>query len=471
MSSTYGAEAAAATPMLVRKKVWGWLSKVIDVEEAKDQMLFVLPMMLTNVSYYLIPLVSVMFAGHLGELELAGSNLANSWASVTGYALMVGLSGALETLCGQGYGARLYGMLGIYLQTSCIITIVFTIAVSILWWFSDSVLILLHQDAQIADQAGLYLKYLIPGLFAFGFLQNLLRFLQTQCVVMPLVVCSLVSLALHLGIVYVLVHWTTLGYRGAPVAASISLWISVLMLSFYVLKAKKFETTWEGFTRESFSHVFTNFKIALPSAAMVCLEYWAFHILVLMAGLMPNSDITTSLIAMCVNTGAILFMVANGLSAAASTRVSNELGAENPDRARHAMVVTLKLTVLVVVCVVLALFFGHNLWASSFTDSHVIIDAFASMIPLLIASVTCDFIQGIFSGVARGCGWQHLAAFINLGAYYCIGMPVAGLLGFKFKLYAKGLWIGIVCGVSVQMIGLILLSKFSNWTRVELSHA
>ncbi|XP_073029792.1 protein DETOXIFICATION 18-like [Primulina eburnea] len=469
MSSSYGAE--AGTPLLVRKKEGGWLSKVIDVEEAKDQMLFALPMILTNVSYYFIPLVSVMFAGHLGELELAGSNLANSWAAVTGYALMVGLSGALETLCGQGYGAKLYGMLGIYLQASCIITIVFTIAVSILWWFSDSVLIFLHQDAQIADQAGLYLKYLIPGLFAYGFLQNLLRFLQTQCVVMPLVVCSLVPLALHLGIVYVLVHWTTLGYRGAPVAASISLWISVLMLSLYVLKAKKFENTWEGFTRESFSHVFTNFKIALPSAAMVCLEYWAFEILVLLAGLMPNSEVTTSLIAMCVNTEAILFMVAYGLSAAASTRVSNELGAENPARARHAMVVTLKLTVLVVVCVVLALFFGHNMWASSFSDSHVIIDAFASMTPLLIASVTCDFIQGILSGVARGCGWQHLAVFINLGTFYCIGMPVAGLLGFKFKLYAKGLWIGLVCGLSVQMIGLLLLSKFSKWTRVELSHA
>ncbi|XP_073282848.1 protein DETOXIFICATION 18-like, partial [Primulina huaijiensis] len=192
MSSSYGAD-TAATPLLEKNKAAeGWLNKVIDVEEAKDQILFALPMIVTNVSYYFIPLVSVMFAGHLGELELAGSNLANSWAAVTGYALMVGLSGALETLCGQGYGAKLYGMLGIYLQASCIITIIFTIAVSILWWFSNSVLIFLHQDAQIADKAGLYLKYLIPGLFAYGFLQNILRFLQTQCVVMPLVVCSLV---------------------------------------------------------------------------------------------------------------------------------------------------------------------------------------------------------------------------------------------------------------------------------------
>jgi antibiotic biosynthesis monooxygenase (ABM) superfamily enzyme len=63
--------------------------KVLDVEEAKNQILFSLPMILTNVFYYLITLVSVMFAGHLGELELAGATLANSWATVTGFAFMV----------------------------------------------------------------------------------------------------------------------------------------------------------------------------------------------------------------------------------------------------------------------------------------------------------------------------------------------------------------------------------------------
>jgi Na+-driven multidrug efflux pump len=41
------------------------------------------------------------------------------------------------------------------------------------------------------------------------------------------------------------------------------------------------------------------------------------------------------------------------------------------------------------------------------------------------------------AGVARGCGWQHLAVFVNLGTFYCIGVPIAILLGFKMKLKAK----------------------------------
>ncbi|XP_012850570.1 PREDICTED: MATE efflux family protein LAL5-like [Erythranthe guttata] len=292
----------------------------------------------------------------------------------------------------------MYRMLGVHLQASCITTVAFSIFVSVLWWYSEFVLILLHQDPQIAKLAGIYLKFLIPGLFAYGFLQNILRFLQTQCVVLPLVVCSLVPLVLHVGIAYGLVRWTGLGYRGAPLAASISLWISVLLLGLYVLKSKKFEKTWNGFTSESFGHVGANLKLALPSATMVCLEYWAFEILVLLAGSMPNSEITTSLIAMCVNTESIAYMIAYGLSAAASTRVSNELGAGNIERAKHATGVTLKLTVLLALFVVSSLFFGHNLWSRSFSDSPVIIDAFASMTPLLVASISFDFFQGIFSG-------------------------------------------------------------------------
>lgn len=66
-----------------------WWNRVLDMEEAKHQLLFSLPMILTNLFYYLITLVSVMLVGHLGELQLAGATLANSWFSVTGVALMV----------------------------------------------------------------------------------------------------------------------------------------------------------------------------------------------------------------------------------------------------------------------------------------------------------------------------------------------------------------------------------------------
>ncbi|CAK7327777.1 unnamed protein product [Dovyalis caffra] len=446
-----------------------WWEKVLDVEEAKNQLLFSLPMILTNVFYYLITLVSVMFAGHLGELELAGATLANSWATVTGFAFMIGLSGALETLCGQGFGAKIYRMLGIYLQASSIISFIFCITISVIWFYTEPILILLHQDAHISTAAALYMKCLIPGLFAYGFLQNILRFLQTQSVVMPLVVFSLVPMGIHIGIAYSLVHFTALGFKGAPLAASISLWISVLMLGIYVISAKKFEHTWDGFSFESFRYILRDLKLALPSAAMVCLEYWAFEILVFLAGLMPGSEISTSLIAICVNTETVAYMLTYGLSAAASTRVSNELGAGNPDRAKRAVTVTLKLSLLLALVVVLALAFGHNIWAGLFSSSSTIIKKFASMAPFLAISIALDSVQGVLSGVARGCGWQQLAVYANLTTFYLIGMPIACVLGFKLKLYVKGLWIGLICGLCCQAGVLLMITVRTSWTKTDLS--
>ncbi|TYJ39060.1 hypothetical protein E1A91_A04G039800v1 [Gossypium mustelinum] len=417
-----------------------WWKNVLDLEEAKKQVLFSLPMIVTNVVYFSITLVSVMFAGHLGELQLAGATLANSWATVTGFAFMTGLSGALETLCGQGFGAKFYRILGIYLQSSCIISCSFAILISILWFFTEPILIFLQQDAEISKTAAIYIKYLIPGLFAYGLVQNILRFLQSQSILMPLVWFSVLPLGLHLGIVYALVNWTDLGFKGAPLAASISLWISLVLLSSYVVLAQRFEETWPGLSSESFRLVFANLKLAIPSAAMVC-----------------------------VNTESIAYMITYGLSAAASTRVSNELGAENPRKAKTAMAVSLKLSILLALIVVVALAFGHNIWAAFFTNTASIINQFASITPFLLISISIDSFQGILSGVARGSGWQVLAVWANLVTFYLIGMPVAGLLAFKFKLYAKGLWIGLICGLSCQAGALLLITLYRKWTKIELS--
>ncbi|MCL7021812.1 hypothetical protein MKW94_012491 [Papaver nudicaule] len=466
--------ATAKTPLLEYEEVdqgkpRGCWSRFLDVKEAKSQVLFSVPMIITNVSYYSITLISVMFAGHLGKVELAGATLANSWATVTGLALMTGLSGALETLCGQGYGAKLYRMLGIYLQASIITSFIISIFISIVWFFSAHILILLQQEPEVAEMSATYIKWLIPGLFAYAFLQNTLRFLQTQSVILPLVICSVGPLILHVGITYTLVYWIGLGIRGAALSAAISLWISFIMLALYVNYSEKFKYTWEGPSTECFRYILPYMKLAIPSAVMVCLEYWAFEILVLLAGLMPHSENSTSLIAMCVNTEAVTFMITYGFSAAVSTRVSNELGAGNADGAKNAVAVTLKLSVLLALTVIVSLLFGHDLWASAFSDSPDIKREFANMTPFLAISILFDSAQGVLSGVSRGCGWQHLAAWTNFGAFYIVGMPIAVLLAFKFAFYAKGLWIGLICGLSTQACILLVITLRTKWSALQLS--
>ncbi|KAK8633420.1 hypothetical protein V6N13_014266 [Hibiscus sabdariffa] len=370
---------------------WWSMRRVLDLEEAKHQVLLSLPMIICNVSYYSITLVSVMFAGHLGELELAGAALANSWAGVTGFAFMIGLSGALETLCGQDFGAKLYRKLGLHLQASCIISCFFSIIISILWIYTEPIFIWLHQDPRISKTAAIYLRNLIPGLFAHGFLQNILRFLQAQSIVMPLVWFSILPMGTHFGIVYGLVNWTGIGLKGASMAASISLWILFVSLAMYIACSKQLKHTWEGLSSESFRHILTFLKVALPSAAMHWIDAKFKHIYFIDCNVaFEKQQISID-----------------------STRVANELGGGNPEKAKTAMAMALKLSTILTLAVALTFAFGHNVWATFFTGSSLIVHQFASFIPLLIISITFDSFQGILSGfvdrhnmrsvLSRGC--------------------------------------------------------------------
>jgi Na+-driven multidrug efflux pump len=81
-----------------------------------------------------------------------------------------------------------------------------------------------------------------------------------------------------------------------------------------------------------------------------------------------------------------------------STRVSNEIGAGNIDRAKNAVAVTLKLSVFLGLSFILLLGFGHGLWASLFSGSSVIAAKFAAITPFMMMSIVLDSAQGILSG-------------------------------------------------------------------------
>lgn len=65
----------------------GWKKEM--VEEMKKQLWLAGPLIAVSVLQYCLQLISVMFVGHLGDLALSGASMATSFASVTGFSLLV----------------------------------------------------------------------------------------------------------------------------------------------------------------------------------------------------------------------------------------------------------------------------------------------------------------------------------------------------------------------------------------------
>ncbi|KAF8657442.1 hypothetical protein HU200_060001 [Digitaria exilis] len=434
-------------------------------DEVKKQLRLAGPLIAGSLLQNLIQMISVMFVGHLGELRLAGASMASSFAAVTGFSLLLGMASALDTLCGQAFGARQYHLLGIYKQRAMLLLTAVSVPLAVVWFYTGEILLHFGQDADIAAEAGAFARWMIPALFAYGPLQCHVRFLQTQNIVVPVMAGAGATAACHLVVCWVMVFGLGMGSKGAALANAVSYWVNVAILAVYVRVSPGCNKTWTGFSMEAFRDALGFLRLAVPSALMVCLEWWSFELLVLLSGLLPNPQLETSVLSITLNTANCLFMVPYGLGAAISTRVSNELGAGRPRTARLAVRVVMFLAVSEGLVTGSLLICVRYIWGHAYSDEEEVVRYVARMMLVIAVSNFFDGIQCVLSGVARGCGWQKIGAFVNLGAFYIVGVPAAYLIAFVLHVGGMGLWTGIICGIVVQVVLLVVITLCTDWQK------
>ncbi|XP_047059508.1 protein DETOXIFICATION 16-like [Lolium rigidum] len=423
------------------------------------------PLVASGIFQCALQLVSVMFVGHLGELPLAGASLATSLANVTGFSFLVGMSSALDTLCGQAFGARQYHLLGVYKQRAMVVLALACVPIVVVWANTTRILLLLGQDRSIAAEAGTYAWLLVPSLVPYVPLVCHIRFLQTQSIVVPVMASSAATALSHVLVCWALVHKAGMGSKGAALSNTVSSCINLALLSLYTRLSGACKRTWTGFSMDAFKELRQFAGLAFPSAMMLCLEWWSFELLVLLSGLLPNPELETSVLSICLNTGSLMFMVPAGLCTAISTRVSNELGAGKPEAA--------KLATRVVVCMALcgglvmsvAMILLRKFWGYLYSNEEEVVTYIARMIPVLAISFFIDGIHTSLSGVITGCGEQKIGARVNLAAFYLAGIPLAVFLAFVLHLNGMGLWLGIVCGSLTKLLLLVWIVLSINWEK------
>ncbi|KAJ1437822.1 Multi antimicrobial extrusion protein [Sesbania bispinosa] len=443
------------------------------VEEVKRQLWLAVPLCSVGILQYSLQTISVMFVGHLGTLPLSGASMATSFASVTGFNLLMGLASALDTFCGQSFGAGQYHILGIHMQRSMLVVIMISVFLAIIWANTEPILVAMQQDKAISKEAGSYACFLIPGLFAYGLLQCILKFLQTQSIVFPMVLTSGIAALLHILLCWVLVFKSRLGSRGAALSNSISYWVNVFLISLYVKFSSSCKQSWTGFSKSAIYNVLDFLKLAVPSALMLCLKVWTFELMVLMSGLLPDPALETSVLSICLNTFGLAWMIPFGFSAAVSTRVSNELGAGNPQAAGLAVRVVLSIAIIEGVLLVSTMILLRNVWGHVYRNDKDVIRYVSSMMPILAVSSFLDGIQSALSGILAGCGWQKIGAYVNLGSFYLVGVPCAVVLAFPLHMEAmvltalfsdeQGLWLGIISAFIVQVLFYTVVTMRTNW--------
>lgn len=246
---------------------------------------------------YMLSFVTLMFTGHLGALELAGASIASVGIQGLAYGIMVffffffpfwfhliliilncvvtwdslqlGMASAVQTVCGQAYGAKQYSSMGIICQRAIILHLGAAVLLTFLYWYSGDVLQAIGQTESIAQQGQVFSRGLIPQIYAFAISCPMQRFLQAQNIVNPLAFMSIGVFLVHILLTWLVVNVLGCGLLGAALTLSLSWWFLVIINGLYIVLSPSCKETWTGLSFRAFTGIWPYFKLTVASAVML----------------------------------------------------------------------------------------------------------------------------------------------------------------------------------------------------------
>ncbi|XP_010277404.1 PREDICTED: protein DETOXIFICATION 56 [Nelumbo nucifera] len=437
--------------------------KQVVLSELKMQRGIAIPLMAMNLTWFAKLAITTAFLGRLGQLQLAGGVLGFTFANVTGFSVLNGLCGAMEPICGQAYGAKNYKLLHKTLVMATFLLLLTTIPVALLWINVDKILIRFGQQPDISVVAKNYLMYLLPDLVVKSFLCPLKAYLSSQSITIPIMLSSAVALALHLPTNILLSK--AKGLEGVSMSVWVTDLIVVLLLALYVLamESRQSERWKGGWWDQGYSEWVQLLKLSGTCCLTTCLEWWCYEILVLLTGRLANAKEAVVVLAVVLNFDYLLYSVMLSLATSASTRVSNELGANRSRPACQSAYVSLAVSVICGCIGGSVMVAARGGWGSLYSHDEGVVRGVKKMMLLMALVEVVNFPLAVCGGIVRGTARPWLGMYANLGGFYLLTLPLGIVLAFKVRLALGGLLLAFLVGMVSCLILLLLFVGRIDW--------
>jgi len=440
--------------------------------EIRALLALAVPAAATQLSTMLMGFVDTVLLGHVGVHELAAASIANVWIHGTLFFAMGVIIGA-DPLIAQAHGRGDGKAAGLVAQRGLVIALALSVPVGLCWYGTESVLLAIGQEPELARDAQVFARIQIPSIPFFLAYSTLRQYLQCRGIVRPAMWVILFANAVNAFGAWVLIFghfgFPALGLFGAGIATSVTRGFCFFGLAWLMRYLALTEGAWPRPSRAIFDAA--DFRrilgLGFPVAIHFSLEIWAFSGAALMAGWLGAVPLAAHTIAL--NLASLSFMLPLGISQGAVTRVGNLLGAHRPRDAERAAWVAIACGAAVMSLSGAAFLTLRHALPQLYTADLAVIAVAASILPIAAAFQVFDGTQVVCIGVLRGMGRTRPAAWFNFLGYWMLGLPIGGWLAFRMHWGLHGIWWGLCFGLFVVASSLVLFVRARGPARLAVA--
>jgi MATE family multidrug resistance protein len=425
--------------------------------ELREQWQLSVPLALGHLAQHLMGLVDTALLGRYSDTALAGAGIGNSLTfAITVFGL--GAVMGLDTLIPQALGAGEDGRARRLLDQGAWLAVLVGLPLTAIAAAMPLLLPVAGVEAEVADQAAIYLWWRLPAIIPFLVFVALRSYLQalglTRPIVLSMVIGNIVNVGADLTLIFGVdsLGIPALGATGAAVATSVVSLATMLVLVAVVRAAN----TPDQLGPPDPTMRRRIFGLGWPVGSQLVVEVGIFALASVGAGRLGTVPAGAHQVALTLIS--FTFAVAIGIGAATSVRVGRAVGRADPPATRRAGLTGLGFGAGFMTLTALLFLLVPAELARLFTDDGAVIAAAVPLIRIGAVFQLSDGAQAIAAGALRGAGDTRSPLWGNVVGHYAIGVPVMLGLAFAADYGAPGLWWGLSAGLTATAV--ILIARF-----------
>jgi len=426
-----------------------------------------LPLVTGQLSAIGMNVIDAMLAGHLDAHTLGAVAVGTSvWslALVAAIGVMLALPPSVAQLNGAGRADEIGPLFRQALWMAASLGLLLFAGVH----FGGPLLIVaIGVDAALVPDVTRFLHAISFGAPALALFFTLRGLSEGFGLTRPTMYFSLLGLALLGPVGYVLMYGRlgvpALGALGSGIATACVLWIEALAFLAYIATRHHYRALalFSHFERPRPEAIGELLHLGVPMGISLLMEAGLFVAVALAIGTLGTDVVASHQIA--INVASVTFMVPLGIAMATTVRVGHAVGRGDAEGVRDAGLVGLGLTLIAQgVSAALMLTIPEHI-AGLYTEDTGVIVLAAQLLILAGLFQFSDGLQVAASGALRGLKDTRVPMLITTFAYWGVGMPVGWWLAFRAGLGARGMWMGLIAGLS--MAAVLLTTRFWRLAR------